>query len=154
MFGIRRGHCCGVGSIPGPALPKKNFFLISPFNGKNNNKQIKTNFRKQVFAEIMCVCVCVYLFFFKLISLGVRVVHLHVSASSLGAPLLSFTLLFLHTGLLPSPPVLSSSSSFFLHWHHVAQEIPSFIPCHFLFSVLHLKSKHVEHFLITIPKLN
>ena len=88
----------------------------------------------------ICICVCVYV--------GVYI-STFISSSFLKDPLsLGLSLLSCHDFCTLSSFLSSScrmGGIFFL--------IASFIYFHFLFSVLHLKSKHVEHFAPPITKL-
>lgn len=95
---------------------------------------------------ILCVCVCVFVYVSVCVGMCV---FMFISSGVLKDPLsLGPSLLSCHD-FCTLPSFLSSSCRmrgiFFL--------IASFIYCHFLFSLLHLKSKHVEHFVSPITKL-
>ena len=88
----------------------------------------------------ICICVCVYA--------GVYI-SMFISSGFLKDPLsLGLSLLSCHDFC-----TLSSFLSFSCRMGGIFFLIASFIYCHFLFSLPHLKSKHVEHFVSPITKL-
>ena len=93
--------------------------------------------------SVFCVCVCVF-------SVCVAMcVSMFISSGVLKDPLsLGPSLLSCHD-FCTLPSFLSSSC----RMRGIFSLIASFIYCHFLFSLLHLKSKHVEHFVSPITKL-